>query len=223
MLKKVKCSLILSSLTVLLFATSVGFAQPERAIGGLGERPDRIDSKGQGRIPTLGCCKCLGETSSINLSTVPGNNWTVSGGPAFFLTSPNSNWNLPTSGASWISTAANGASGSLPAGVKDYQLKFVVQKCTIPQKVTLTGSVGGDDDISVYLDNTASTPLSTCSGGWCFNTKNPPPAISTNVLPGSHTLIVRVNNGGGSPSGMFVNATLTGSCSTSPTKTDKDQ
>jgi hypothetical protein len=185
-------------------------------------KPDKNDAAD--KMPVIGCCKCLGGTSSINLSTTSGNNWTFSGNPVVFLASPNSYWNLPTGGASWVSTVATGASANLPVGTTEYELKFRVLNCTIPQKVTLTGNVGGDDEISVYLDSTSNPALTSCSaGGWCFNTKNPPPAINTTVTSGIHTLIVRVKNGMVSPTGMFVNATLTSNCSSSPTKSNKEQ
>jgi hypothetical protein len=168
----------------------------------------------QPTVPTLGCCKCLGGTNTLDLSTITSNNWTVSNNPVAFLGPINSYWNLNTGPAKWVSTAANGGMGNVPPGTYDYKLPFVVPHCSIEQRVTLSGNYGGDDNIFVYLDTNANL-ISQCTGGWCFNTNNPPPAISNYVVPqGPHTLIVRVVNTGASPSpsGMFLNAKLTGTC-----------
>jgi hypothetical protein len=225
---KNKLNLMIMILAMLVFGnTLMGQKQTEKTK--IVPPDDRVidavkpDDDLKEKVPVLGCCQCLGGTNSLNLSTIAGNNWRVAGSPAAFITTPHSAWNLPTSGASWVSTVASGASTNLPISTLDYELKFKVQNCTIPQTVTLTGKVGGDDDIAVYLDNTSGTALSSCTGGWCFNTSNPPPAISTTVGAGWHKLIVRVNNGGVSPSGMFVNAKLTSNCSKSPTKPEKEQ
>lgn len=189
---------------------------------------DRDDVRG--RVATLGCCKCLGGANSLDLSTGSSNNWTVNGNPAVTLTTIHPAWNLPTGAAKWVSTTANGGSGSIPAGSYEYKLRFVVPACSIDQKVTLTGRYGGDDDVpGVFLDNltnSTSVSLASCTGGWCFNsTNNSNPrtfTTTTNVLPGTYTLRVKVQNGGG-PSGMFVNAQVTGSCTSEPTKPRQDR
>ncbi|MBD0369801.1 MAG: hypothetical protein ICV60_03035 [Pyrinomonadaceae bacterium] len=193
-----------------LFASVVMVVAASAAMGQL----DKI--KPVGVKPTLGCCKCLGGTNTLDLSTVSSNNWTVNGSPAIFLTAIHPLWNINPGPAKWISSAATGGTGTMPAGPYEYRLEFVVPACSIEQKVTLSGNYGGDDDVQVFLDNAL---ISQCVGGWCFNTpKKTLPTFSTAVGSGSHVLRVRVVNGSPSPSGMFVNAKLSGTCTSQPTK-----
>jgi len=159
--------------------------------------------------PTLGCCKCLGGTNTLDLSTIGSNNWTVNGNPAVVQTQINPAWNINPGPAQWVSTSATAGNGS--TGDFDYKLSFYVPECTIKQGLTLTGNYGGDNTVSVYLDNTTNL-VSACSGIWCFSSsKQPLPTFTKTISPGPHTLIVRVNNASG-PSGMFINARLTGDC-----------
>jgi hypothetical protein len=174
--------------------------------------------------PTLGCCKCLGGTNSLDLSTISSNHWTVNGNPVVTVTTVNPYWTINPGPANWVSTVAN-SNTNVSVGTYDYKLVFVVPRCSIDQHVTLSGNYGGDDDVYVYLDNTTpANLLSHCSGGWCFNAAHKLLSTFTNkpVGPLSHTLIVRVINGSRldppSPSGMFLNATLTGVCTKNLTK-----
>jgi hypothetical protein len=199
------------ALAFLLLAASAASAQGGR-IG-----PSRAVEVGpaipaQGRVATLGCCKCLGGTNTLDLSTIPSNAWTVNNGsPVSFLTSIHPLWDINPGAAKWVSTAANGGTGSIPAGTSEYRMSFFVPECTIGQSVTLTGNVGGDDGFQAFLDNPAGL-LAQCNTGWCFNKGHVQlQTFTKTVVPGPHMLIVRVDNGGG-PSGMFVNATLTGAC-----------
>jgi len=170
-------------------------------------------------IPSLPCCECLGKVTTLDLSTISSNNWTVTDpnnatSPVVLVSPIHSAWNLNTGPAKWVSTSASGGSTNLDAGTYDYKLNFVVPRCAIERKVTLSGNYGGDDDIFVYLDSaTPPNLISQCTGGWCFNTNNTPTPISNYVVsPGPHTLIVRVKNSSKSPTGMFINAKLTGTC-----------
>ncbi|HVF45811.1 MAG TPA: hypothetical protein VM936_22475 [Pyrinomonadaceae bacterium] len=194
------------ALAFVLLAASSAFAQVvERRVGPAVRLPAEL------RPAALGCCKCLGGTNTLDLSTVPSNRWTVNGGPAAFLSSIHPLWNINPGPASWVSTVATGGTGGVAAGVYEYRLDFAVPACTIGQEVTLSGNVGGDDDFDVFIDSVNGTSISQCAG-WCFNTPNN--TLHTFTIPvtsGTHTLIVRVKNGGG-PSGMFVNAKLTGAC-----------
>ena len=188
---------------------------------------DRNPRFNQDRVPieanvgsTLGCCKCLGGSNALDLSTIPANNWTVNGNAVAFLTTIHPFWNLPTGAAKWVSTVATGGTGNVTAGPYEYKLRFVVPACAIEQRVTLTGTYGGDDDVpGVFLDNitnSTSVSLASCSGGWCFhstNNTNPRTFTPTNLAPGNYILRVKVQNNGG-PSGMFVNAKLTSNCRT---------
>ena len=171
------------------------------------------------KILTLGCCQCFGEQKKLDLSTGPSNEWSVVSSltpavaavPVTILTSPHPMWNLTTGGAQWVSAGASGET-VLPAATYTYRLRFKVQKCTIPQTVKLTGIAGADDTFKVFLDSNP-TPVSACSGGWCFNTQNPTPSFTVNNLaPGSHVLTVVVVNTGG-PTGMFLKVGLEGQCS----------
>jgi hypothetical protein len=171
----------------------------------------------------LGCCKCLGGTNSLDVSTIPTNNWTVNGNPAVVVTNPHPAWNLVTGPAKWLSTVATAGQGNVAAGTYEYKLNFVVPACTISQQVTLSGNYGGDDDVlGVFVDNistSTSTSIASCSGGWCFNTTNNtnPRTFTANISPGFYVLRVKIQNGGG-PSGMFVNAKLNGACAREPVK-----
>ena len=217
MLRKLSSVSTIFAFAVLVLAASSAMAQMERP------RPGGVEVGVQGQ-PTLGCCKCLGGTNTLDLSTVSSNNSTVKtpsgvSSPAVFVAQAHPAWNLSPAPAKWVSTVTNGGLGSLAPGVYEYSLKFAVPRCAIDQAVTISGNYGGDDVISVYLDNTTNL-ISQCTGtGWCFNTSNTPPAFSNYVVPtpGIHTLIVRVNNGGG-PSGMFINAKLVSACTSDPVK-----
>ena len=205
MSRKLKSIMAMFAFAFLLIAATSAMAQRDRA------QLTQDRDEGRGNVATLGCCRCLGGSNSLDLSTIISNSWTVNGTPAAFLANIHPLWDLPTGGASWVSTIAAGGTGNVASGSYEYKLRFVVPACTIEQRVTLNGKYGGDDDVTgVFLDNTT---LASCSGGWCFNVANNsnPRTFSTNVAPGSHTLRVIVLNSGG-PSGMFVNAKLTSTC-----------
>ena len=197
----------------LLLAASAAVAQPRRAEASAFPIEARVAPA------TLGCCKCLGGTNTLDLSTVSSNAWTVNGNPVAFLAATHPAWNINPGPAKWVSTTPNGGTGSVPTGSYEYRLDFVVPACTIEQRVTLAGNFGGDDDLDLFLDNATGPAnqqnpffLGQCAGGWCFNTpKQSLRTFARAVAPGPHTLIVKVKNGGG-PSGMFVNATLSGAC-----------
>jgi hypothetical protein len=222
---------LLTALLATLPAAVVSQAQVQEAPAQ--QRPSPINMPTPPLLPlpqkmlTLGCCQCLGEQKTLDLSTGSSNGWSVVSSltpaiaavPATILTSPHPAWNLPTGGAQWVSAGASGATG-LPAATYTYRLRFKVQKCTIPQTVKLTGIAGADDMFKVFLDSNP-TPISACSGGWCFNTQNPTPSFTVNNLaPGSHVLTVVVVNTGG-PTGMFLKTGLEGQCSKEPIKSDR--
>ncbi|HEX8161128.1 MAG TPA: hypothetical protein VF538_04610 [Pyrinomonadaceae bacterium] len=211
MSRKLRSLSAIFALTGLLIAAPSATAQVER-----GAQIKQAGLDGRGRVATLGCCKCLGGTNTLDLSTISSNNWTVNGSPVVFLTAIHQLWNINPGPAKWVSTVATGGTGTVPAGSYDYKLDFVVPACSIDQKVTLTGDYGGDDDVQVFFDNTGFPP---CTGGWCFNTPNKSLSTFTaTVGPGTHSLRVKVTNDGPSPSGMFVNAKLVGTCSSELTK-----
>ncbi|HEV7744097.1 MAG TPA: hypothetical protein VGO56_03785 [Pyrinomonadaceae bacterium] len=212
MSRKLKSILAMLAFAVLFTAATAATAQDLRVAS---VKQDRGDI----RAATLGCCKCLGGSNSLDLSTITSNSWTVNGGPVAFLSAGHSLWTLPTGPAKWVSTVATGATSAAP-GSFDYNLKFVVPNCSIAQQVTLSGSYGGDDNIQILVDN---IPVSPACVSWCFSAAHQTGGLnftSANIIGGNHILTVRVKNDGG-PSGMFLNAKLTGACSTALTKSDR--
>lgn len=165
----------------------------------------------------LGCCKCLGESNTLNLSTITGNPWTINGNPAV-QTAVHPAWTNNPGPAKWFSTTATG-NAVIPNGSFVYQLPFTVPNCTIDQRAILSGNMGGDNDITIRLDNPNGPVIAQCTGGWCFNsTRNQAIPFSVAVGPGNHQLYVTVVNAGAGPSGMFVNAILTAKCASEPVK-----
>jgi hypothetical protein len=175
------------------------------------------------KTPVLNCCQCLGGSNSLDLSTVPGNKWVLNGQPVIFPTMLDLGWTLSPRPANWVSKSTD----SLPIGIYDYKLQFVVPPCIIDQKVILSGNYGGDNNVQVYLDDTL---LSQCKSGKCFSSVNPPPAIrNVTVVPGTHVLTVKVENlpyvpldRTPSPSGMFINAKLVSYCASDNYSTGND-
>lgn len=210
-----KVNLVLAILFVILTGVSSLFAQLDR---GTGKVKDPIDVRiERAKMPTLGCCKCLEGSNTLDLSTIQGNDWTVNGNPVSFLTSPSTAWNIVTGGAKWVSYNSSGATGGAP-GEYLYKLKFFVPNCAISQEIMLTGTLGADNNVTVLLDN---NPVSTCTGSYCFKAgSTAPPPINTAVGPGQHELIVKVKNESG-PTGMFINAKLVSKCSTKLTKDER--
>src|SRR5437660_1753271 len=142
MLRKLNSLLVLFAFTILVIAASSAMAQK-----------------------TLGCCNCVGGTNTLDLSTVSSNSWTVNGSPVVFLsqTQINPAWNYNTGSAQWVSTSAGGGNGS--AGNFDFELPFAVPNCTIPQKITVTGTFGADNNVDVYLTSIApANKIGSCSG-----------------------------------------------------------
>jgi len=142
---------ILFTLLVLLTAATSILAQVDQAR----PRPEPA--------PTLGCCRCLGGTNTLDLSTVSSNSWTVNNNAVAFLAQIHPLWNINPGPAQWVSTVATGGTGIIPKVTFDYSLKFIVPRCAIEQRVTLTGNFGGDDDVSVYLDTDTSMKSETFS------------------------------------------------------------
>ena len=218
MSRNFKSLLALFAFAFLFIASTSVMAQRDRAeLTQVDVRTVQADGAAPG-VATLGCCRCLGASNTLDLSTTTANNWTVTNpgnvtSPVVFVSQLHSAWNLNPGSAKWVSTVASGLT-SVAVGAYEYRLRFAVPQCAIEQRVVLTGNNGGDDNVDVYLDSVSSANLlSHCAGGWCFNTSNPPPAfIPRSVGPGGHTLIVKVNNASASPHGMFVNAKLTTTC-----------
>jgi hypothetical protein len=190
---------------------------PPRAIG-VPPSPDQ-------KIPTLGCCRCLGGQNKLDLSTIPGNPWKVNGVPAAIIASPNPAWSTNTGGAKWIGPNAAGSGGNNTS--YRYTLQFKVEKCTIPQTITFKGiSAAGDNYIKVSLSGPSSGGPAQCNvpGGYCFTAANQLNNFAAwpVTAPGLYTLNVEVNNISG-PTGMFINAAVEGQCTKDPIKPEKGQ
>lgn len=109
--------------------------------------------------PTLGCCKCLGESNILDLSTTPNSKWTVSndpnpavlGSPVTDIAAANitPGWAIPPTGINWISAPSN-----VPAagGKHYYKFRFRVLDCTIGQTVNVNIK-------SLRADNAATVTL----------------------------------------------------------------
>ncbi len=170
------------------------------------------------KMPSLGCCRCLGGENTLDLSTIPSNPWRVNGQPAALVASPNPAWAPASNPAKWISANA-AATGGVNASYR-YTLQFKVEKCTIPQTITLKGlAVAADNYYEVFLSGPGgNSPIVPCPSaaaatGHCFT-----PAGQLNnfaawpvTVPGIYTLNVNVKNISG-PTGMFINALVEGRC-----------
>lgn len=189
---------------------------PPRAI-----RPPSPDQ----RIPTLGCCQCLGKQNTLDLSTIAGNPWLVNGQPVAVVTAPNAAW-APAAPAKWVSSNAAATGGNNTT--YHYALQFKVEKCTIPQTIVFKGvSAAADNYIKVWLTGpSGGGPVQcTVAGGYCFTPSNKLvnfAAWPVTVAPGLYTLNVDVTNISG-PTGMFMNAVLEGQCTKEPIKPGKGQ
>jgi len=153
------------------------------------------------------CCKCLGETSTVDLSTGSGSSvdsrWKVNGGSAYIL-APVAGWLTTLSPAKWIQPTANGSAQSNT--VYKYTLTFSAPKCTIPMDVALEGNVSADNNATVFLDG---QQIASCPGPKCFTTAVPFNVPS--IAPGNHTLEIQVGNDSGG-SGLIVSAQLKVQC-----------
>lgn len=201
-------AVVLAFLVLAVFTSLSGAQdQPERRAF---PTPSPID--GPGRL-VLPCCKCVGDPVTLSLSTgaVP---WTVTpgSGPATTTLSP---W--ASTGASWIQPVASGtADPNVPAGPFTYMTKFVIpDNCTIPYDTNtfkLSGTWAADNGGTLSLLGASGSP-SQCVTPYCFKT---PVNFSFGapISLGGHVLTATVTNLPSSYSGLSVNATLTGRCTT---------
>ena len=177
------------------------------------------------RMPTLGCCHCLGGENKLDLSTVPGVPWRVNGQPVVAVSPVNAAWANLTNGAKWVSLNAAGSGGN--GATSHYTLQFRVEKCTIPQSIVLKGlAAAGDNYIKVSLTGPVGGGPAACTvaGGYCFTNGNRLVNFAAWPLtqPGVYTLNVDVDNISG-PTGMFLSAVLEGRCTKEPVKPEKGE
>lgn len=167
------------------------------------------------KVPTLPCCKCLGESTTLNISTGQGSPtdpiWRVNGGPAY-TTPPYPGWITTLSPARWIQPVANPKpSSNVPPGVYKYTMKFSIPKCTIPGTARLSGRFAADNTVKAFLDGTP-IPGAACGTINCFKAPDAPiPLNLGSIAPGSHVLTFEVRNVSG-PSGLVVNAQIRREC-----------
>lgn len=169
------------------------------------------------QVPTLPCCKCLGEVVTLDLSTGQGGGaidpfWEVDGHPAY-ITPPDSSW-LTLTPAQWLQPVASPLpSYNIPNGsFYRYRMKFIVPSCTIPRDVRLEGRVAGDNTAAVLL-NSLSSPVGLCNGPDCYKSPQGPVSFGVGVpyvsFPYVLSVVVRNTTG---PSGMIMNAQLRAQC-----------
>jgi hypothetical protein len=173
-----------------------------------------------GRITALPCCKCLGETTTANLSTgaVP---WTASvpGNSAQAPTALAANpaWTTMLAPmAQWISPAGNPQT----VGVYTYQTKFDARNCTIPSDIVISGKFLADNSAVLLIDDKKVTASQgTPNYGFLPGSLTPfSYTIPASAAAGVHTVTIQATNSS-SVTGIVVQLTATRKCSS---KVEKD-
>jgi hypothetical protein len=176
-----------------------------------------------GRLPVLPCCKCLGETTTTNLSTgaVP---WSVSspGSSAQAGTAVASNvaWTTMLAPmAQWISPVGNPQT----VGVFNYQTQFDARRCTIPSEIVITGKFLADNTATLLIDgNNVISSQGTPNYGFLPGSLTPfSYTIPAGSAAGVHTVSLQATNSGG-PTGVVVQLTATRKCSDRIEKGERD-
>ncbi|WP_218510008.1 hypothetical protein [Variovorax sp. dw_308] len=187
-------------------------------------KPSRGVLPGEGKgakIAKLECCKCVGETASLDLSTGVAT-WIYKGSAAptitpyqYWTTEVATNKTIDTgSVASWINI---NNTNSAPQGNYQYTLDFNLPDCVIGSTINIEGVFSADNDASVYLDNVnAASLLGRTSVGqtanYGFMNGHGGVFNKTVVLsPGNHKLIAVVYNDG-SFSGFQMKSKMTRKC-----------
>ncbi len=190
-----------------IFSTAVSAQDMERAAP-------------QKRMTVLPCCKCLGESTTANLST-GAVAWTASlpGGSVQTPTATASNpaWTTMLAPmAQWISPAGNPTT----IGVYNYQTQFDARNCTIPSDITITGKFLADNSGVLLVDgHTVASSVGTPNYGFLPGSLT---SFSYTIPAGSaagvHTVTLQAHNSG-SFTGIVVQLTATRKCSS---KVEKD-
>lgn len=185
---------------------------PVRTAGQISVAAAEVFQTDARRIVSLGCCECLGKTTSLDLSTGQGGAatdplWRVNGNLAY-ITSPFPGWFTGLS--KWIQPTASATPGNVAAGNFSYVVRFMVPRCTIAMsEVRIEGKYAADNGAKVLLDGSS---IASCPGIHCFKAPDAPASFAASITtPGVHTLQIDVTNEGG-PSGLQVNATVRGQC-----------
>jgi len=120
----------------------------------------------QPQTPSLRCCECLGQVTTVDLNTGQSSPidpiWSVNGNAAY-TTPPYPGWILPSNPlltpAKWIQPVASPTpSNNVPVGDYKYAVKFDIPKCTIPGDVKLDVHFAADNSAKVILDG---SPIAT--------------------------------------------------------------
>jgi hypothetical protein len=176
------------------------------------------------RTITIPCCNCIGgegSTTSINTGNTAGSVPYQVSGPGVtnpvavpVTTNQNAAWTTALSPAGWVQPNSSNGAISHPPGLYNYTVRFVVPKCTIPMKVTVSGKFAADNGAKVFFD-TNPNPIATqfptpFPNGFAPGNEGSFTAVT--MTPGTHTLRFEVRNSGG-PSGLVVNAAVRTICS----------
>lgn len=169
------------------------------------------------RTITIPCCKCIGgegSVTSINTGNAAGSEPYQVSGPS--VTNPVAvavtYWTNTLSPAGFVQPNNNIGGNAFPPGLYNYTVQFVVPKCTIPMKVTVSGKFAADNGAKVFFDtNPIATQFPTPFPNG-FVPGNEGSFTAVTMTPGTHTLRFEVRNSGG-PSGLVVNAAVRTICS----------
>jgi hypothetical protein len=162
----------------------------------------------------LPCCKCVGQSTSANLSTGTAN-WTVTGPSTVGITvnAVNEAWTtMLAPAAQWISPLNNPTA----VGVYTYETKIDLRSCVIPSAVMIEGKFLADNHAVLLVDGREiKSSQGTPNYGFLPGSLTP---FSTTLPAGStgvHTITVRARNEGG-PTGIVVVANATRKCGDNP-------
>lgn len=165
------------------------------------------------RIPSLPCCKCLGESSTLNLSTGK-TNWTASqpGNPTQGPTANAANVAWTTSvitTAQWISPVGNPTA----TGDYTYQTRFNSGNCTIPSMIVVSGKFLADNRATLLVDGvTVATSVGTPNYGFLPGSLTTfTYTIPANLAAGAHNITLVANNQSG-PTGVIADVQVTRKC-----------
>jgi hypothetical protein len=178
----------------------------------------------------LPCCRCIdGKVTPIDVSTgtapwqvnssIPGAMGSFTPGA---ISNPHPAWTATAAlaPAKWLQPSTSTTMQNFQNGFATYTLKIRVQQCTIPQKVTISGKLAGDDVAFAYIDNPgspASTATINLGGGANFpltGIKSINGTLGTGpfTAPGVYTLRVVMQNTGQGPAAIILNGQITSVC-----------
>ena len=164
----------------------------------------------------LPCCKCLGDSTSVNLSTgANGVTWTAavpnSSAQNATATSANPAWTTMLAPmAQWISPSGNPTT----TGVYTYQTQFDARNCTVPSDITISGKFLADNSAVLLVDDKkVASSVGTPNYGFLPGSLTSfSYTIPASAAAGVHTVTVQAQNSSG-PTGIVVQLTATRHCS----------